>query len=212
MEKATCSNAQEIKLRHDVLAAFVKASKKFKQPSFNKQVKYGATNFEYADLSEIIGCVEKPLLEEGFFIVHEMTYEGDSEWITTYIQHESGEKVGFCRFPIEIKGKKMQEVGAQITYLKRYSLASICSLCADADSDAKEIEGQELGESLLTKEQLAKLDVIKIILKKFPPQEIPAIIKTFGISKIEELPAAKFDKAIEFLNKRLVASQPSNGG
>jgi hypothetical protein len=217
MGNATSSNSQEIKLRHEVLAAFVKAKKNFKPLAFNKKVKYFSsgkeTTYEYADLAEVLDNIEKPLANEGFVIAHELSYDAESEWLTTYLQHESGERVGYCKFPIEIKGKTPQQVGTQITYFKRYSICCICSLAADPDDDAKSIEKQELGESLLTKEQVAKLDMIKIILKKLPQSEVPGVLKTFGISKIEELPAAKFDKAIEFLNKRIaVVSQPSNGG
>ena len=71
----------------NIIEAFIKASKEFKKPKFNQVVKYGATNFKYADLNEIYDCVKEPLLKQGLVIMHDIFEEDGLHYINTYIQH-----------------------------------------------------------------------------------------------------------------------------
>jgi len=197
------------KNKQEAFSSYLRAKKKFKKPTFNCTVKYSSTNFSYADLSEVLNSAEAHLLEEGLFIMHTMTYEGDSEWLTTYLQHKNGEKIGFCKMPIDIKGKKMQEIGSQITYLRRYSLLSILSLTGESDDDGKEVEGQTLNNTITTAEQKQKITVLKELFDSISQEEKPLILKYFKVVSLDKLSVSKLDPAIVFLRKKI---QMANGG
>lgn len=147
----------------NVFEAFIAASKKFKKPVFNKKVQYGKTNFAYADLAEILACIKEPLLEHGFVIMHEFDFKNDKQFILTYLQYKDGSGLGKVIFPIALEKQTMQDIGKQITYLKRYSLAALCSLAAEEDDDAKGIEGKELHQ-----EKVKKHNKIQYLLKQLP--------------------------------------------
>lgn len=93
--------------------------------------------YQYADLTAIIPVIN-PLLKK-----HKLSYaqplKGNS--IETIIFHiESGESISsIIDIPqgVQLKGMNdFQVLGSAITYLRRYSLASILGLITDADLDA----------------------------------------------------------------------------
>jgi len=172
--------------KNSIIESFIKASKNFKTPKLNKIVKYGATNFKYADLSEVYACVKGALLDEGFSIVHNVVLDKENSYIETYLQHVSGETYGNCSFPLGIIDKKMQDIGAQLTYLKRYSIASICSIAAEEDDDASNIKNTSI--ELVSFDEVNKL---KYILSDNPELE-KKLLERQKISSWEELPKEKF--------------------
>ena len=137
----------EVTKELNINEAFVNASLEFRQPKFTAEVKYGQTNFKYADLPEILDCVTEPLLRHGLCILHDFYNENGIHWLKTYLRYKNGETLGNIAFPIAITGKKMQEIGAQITYSKRYAIAMLCNLCADEDTD----DGKAINDQVIIK-------------------------------------------------------------
>ena len=128
--------------------AFIEASKKFKTPEFDGKVSYGATKFKYATYGELVKCVRKSLLENGLTIVQSFEYDDNKQFLQTYLQHKNGAHIGDSRILVSMDNKKMQEVGSQITYLKRYSLAALLCLVADDDTDCVEIRNVNMNTTL----------------------------------------------------------------
>lgn len=174
---------------------FIKASQEFGAPTFNKKVKYGSTNWEYADLSEILRCVQDPLLENGFIIVHELIYKDDKSWLKTYIKYKDDTIFSESIFPLDYANKKMQDIGSQITYLKRYQLSAMCCINADLDNDAVEMKDQKLNETIDQDEIhavnrcLNKLDAVQ-------RSEVFRVIKTSQVNKIEK---SKYPKVLNYI-------------
>lgn len=168
--------------------AFIKASLNFRKPQLTNKVSYGSTKFEYADLSEILDCVTVPLLKEGFFIKHDFYNEGGIHWIKTYLEHESGNTLGNVVFPMVIKDKTMQQIGAQITYLKRYSISSICNIIADSDNDGKEVVGEKLIKTLSPNQAKEIKDLLNNNTESWD-----LLKKQFGYSKITDILSSQFE-------------------
>ena len=178
----------------DMFEAFVRASKNFTKPRFTSKVKYGATNFEYANLSEIMDCVIPSLLDEGFFIRHDFYNEDGIHWIHTYLQYKNGNILGKVIFPIAIADKTMQQLGAQITYLKRYSLSIICNVNADADNDGIEV----VGEKLIKKISNIEANNIKTLLGN-NKTAWEMLSKEYGFTKISEITTNKYGEIVTAL-------------
>ncbi|MHB0965989.1 MAG: ERF family protein [Bellilinea sp.] len=93
---------------------------------------------KYADLGSIIET-SRPILAKYGLAVSQLTVtEDDKVGITTILMHQSGEWLESTASLAtgEERGKSSAQVaGSIITYLRRYSLASILGMYADEDTD-----------------------------------------------------------------------------
>ena len=95
--------------------------------------------YKYTDFDTVIKTV-KPILKKnklGFCQLLQTTENGKSG-ITTILFHESGESVqAWFELPAVVVGKanNAQNVGASISYIKRYALCSILGCSSDEDTD-----------------------------------------------------------------------------
>ena len=94
---------------------------------------------KYADLGSIVESGRKPLTENGLSFSQLVSSKDDSICVETILMHESGEWVS-SEFFYPYKGT-IQQAGAVITYLRRYSLASILGMYADEDTVDKSADG-----------------------------------------------------------------------
>lgn len=96
---------------------------------------------KYADLGEVIKASRAALTENGLSIVQPVSSNGEMVIVTTQLMHASGQWIrDTMAFPLtEQRGKSLaQEAGSIITYLRRYSLASMIGIYADDDTDGNE--------------------------------------------------------------------------
>lgn len=98
-------------------------------------VKKGADNpffrSKYADLPTVLKAINEPLCNAGLALAHTVTRETVD---TVLIHAETGETLQ-SSFPIDVAGKKTQEVGSQITYARRYNICALLDISADEDDD-----------------------------------------------------------------------------
>jgi len=149
---------------NELASALSKAQGKF--PILQKRTK--AYNYMYADLAEIIECVQ-PVLE-----THELCLSSEIDWdkgiLTMWLFHSSGQHLG-CSIKLHYKadGKvnEMQAMGSSISYARRYCISCLLNLAADKESDDDGVKSspkslyQEPGEVKhipLTEGQSAELD------------------------------------------------------
>ena len=103
---------------------------------FQKEVsaiKKNATNpfhkSKYASLDSILDTVKPLLCKFDLAIVYKL----ETDKLTTILYHSSGENI-FSELPLNT-AQKIQELGSQITYFKRYSISSLLSLATEDDDD-----------------------------------------------------------------------------
>jgi len=192
------------KEREAFFNALIEAKKKFRKPVFNKSVGYGKTSFKYADLSEIMDCIEKPLLDNNILISQPVMTVASNLHVRLSIQHLGGYLQEFYS-SMSIEGLSMQQIGAQITYLKRYMLASYFGLVADEDNDAKEIENIPLNESRTISEENA-LELATAIegMNGVRAQ----LFRMYKIDDIRNFPKDKFESTMLWIKK----IKEKNGG
>ncbi len=123
----------------DCLAkALSKAQSTIENVSKDKQA-YG---YKYADLASCLAAVKKPLSENGFSISQLVGQDEDKKPVLiTLLIHESGQWLKSI-FPIENVVMKqcnsLQQLGAGLTYTRRYALSAIVGLTQE-DDDAQSI-------------------------------------------------------------------------
>lgn len=141
----------------DALAvALSKAQSLIENVSKDKQA-YG---YKYADLASCLQAIKKPLADNGLSISQLVTQDRDNKQVlVTLLIHESGQWLKSV-FGIENVVMKqcnsLQQIGAGITYARRYALSAIIGLTQE-DDDAnsvpkfkKEEESKDLINELIT--------------------------------------------------------------
>lgn len=110
---------------------------------------------KYASLGSNIETAKPALSKHGLscpsFIVSDMGQVGLQQWLI----HESGEYINNTVYlPISESGRSTaQELGATISYLRRYALAALLMMYADEDTDA---EQPRSGTAEKPREQITK--------------------------------------------------------
>lgn len=119
---------------NELVKALAKAQAEF--PKIEKNAVNPHFKTRYADLGELISKTRDVLARHGLVIMQCVVGQ-DPKSITlrTTLFHESGQSIS-SDFPF-VPEISPQKVGSQLTYFRRYSLASILNLAADDDDDAE---------------------------------------------------------------------------
>jgi hypothetical protein len=119
------------------LAAALSAAQAELKPAHMNAVNPFLKN-RYADLGAVIEAARPVLEDNGLAVSQLVNGDGDGIGVTTVLMHASGEWISAsASLPLgEEKGKSSAQVaGSIISYLRRYSLASILGIYADEDVD-----------------------------------------------------------------------------
>ena len=101
----------------------------------NTKSGYGYT---YAPLNEILETVRPILAKHRFSVVQMVGHEEGLVTVRTMLIHESGESLESIMAlpPAEVKGtNEVQQMGASITYARRYMLTSLLGIAGEEDTD-----------------------------------------------------------------------------
>jgi hypothetical protein len=151
-------------------SALSKAQLAIENVSKDKQA-YG---YKYADLASCLQAVKKPLSDNGLSVSQLVTSDADKQVLVTLLMHESGQwlKSKFCIENVVMKQcNSLQQIGAGLTYARRYALSAIVGLTQE-DDDAQSVpkfkkdeKTKETGESI--SELLALCNSHKLNIKEF---------------------------------------------
>lgn len=155
-EHANPENTPTIKIQPDepkdphftpkLNAALAKAQAAFKQPKktatlrvHNKEGKF-LYETKYAPLEEIISSIGQALATNGIrFSQYPVAGERGSRLVLK-VAHESGE-YELTYMPIDLSGGP-QQIGGQLTYMKRYQLGAYFGVAADEDDDGNAAQNE----------------------------------------------------------------------
>ena len=106
---------------------------------------------KYANLESVIEATKDALNDQGIVIIQSVSqvYAGAIN-VVTRLMHESGEYIeDIASAPLT--KQDAQGVGSAVTYLRRYSLAAICSITQEDD------DGESAKDPAITKAQLVAI-------------------------------------------------------
>lgn len=140
-------------------------------------VSYGATRFHYVPLDDMLARIKQ---NNNFALLQPLGVMQDNKpCIKCLLIHKSGESIVSDPYPLRIKeGAKKQDEGAEITYSRRYCLASFLGIASDEDTDANN-EGnptREARPTLPKREQQSKQEPP---ITKETGEEINRLIKDY---------------------------------
>jgi hypothetical protein len=179
----------------DLALALSKAQAEMPTVAFDKQVSYKNINFWYATLSALIQATKPVLAKHGLTVLQLPMTSGNRVIVETVLLHASGQQI---RTQIEavMNGNDPKELGSCVTYLRRYSYASLLSLSSDSDTDAQIISERYLATSeqkVWLRDLLTGMGVTD--------QEIMRKVSTHMVAGNYEMTEDHLVKALETLRK-----------
>ena len=141
---------------------------------------------KFADLATVLSAVTPPLAKNGLVItqIFQPGAEGSEPLLITTLRHVSGETVESVLPLVVNNGRnKLHDLGASVTYLRRYALLSLVGLCADVDTDGAFVEDEPKAKPAAAKAEEPKA--------KAKPKAKP-VEKAVG--NVENTPISKDDR------------------
>ena len=116
----------------------------------------------------------------------------------THLCHESGEEKTFGPLRISSSKPDAQGLAAASTYARRYHLMAVTGVVGDEDDDGEVISGE-------AKVAKAQVTALKKLIKDVGANEA-AFLKVLRVDDLSDLPASKYDGAVERLEAKRKAS------
>lgn len=137
---------------------------------------------KYAELDVIINTIRPTLEKNGLAFIQNPVHEEGQVGVYTLLIHKSGEFIQFDPVMIPLQKATPHQVGAALTYAKRYSLGSALGLATEEDKDGNDVTPQS------SQKQLVKRAIKQAIQKEKQADEGR---RKLGIEKIKELKREK---------------------
>ena len=117
-------------------ASLLECQKEYPPIVFDAEAKGGRFSYKYASLGNILKTCVPVLNKHGILLTQTYGYppgaENSDVHLITTLSKDGEERISALPFPFT---EDMQELGKRTTYLKRYQLAALLSICAEADTD-----------------------------------------------------------------------------
>lgn len=140
-----------------IFAAVVALQSEINNPKKSKQ----GHGYKYAELAQIIELSREPLATNGLAVAQYCTAIDGQSYLVTQMIHSSGQWLrGY--YPLEKAGMRAvndaQQMGAAMTYARRYNLAAILGV-AQEDDDAASVPAQRKQQQNQPPQQSQKVAV-----------------------------------------------------
>lgn len=140
-----------------IFAAVVALQSEINNPKKSKQ----GHGYKYAELAQIIELSREPLATNGLAVAQYCTAIDGHSYLVTQMIHSSGQWLrGY--YPLEKAGMRAvndaQQMGAAMTYARRYNLAAILGV-AQEDDDAASVPAQRKQQQNQPPQQSQKVAV-----------------------------------------------------
>lgn len=150
-----------------IFTALSKAQGQMKAAIKDSKNPYFKSN--YADLNSVFEACRNQLSENGLCVSQTMFFQEGQNYLITTLGHTSGQWIKSMA-PIICAKPDAQSFGSAVTYMRRYSLSSICGISTDEDDDGNKAVGKREEKSepveVITKAQAEELRLLKATANK----------------------------------------------
>lgn len=171
--------------------AFVKAQSEIKIAVLNKTNPHFKSKF--ADLKSVFDSCKKALNDNGFAISQPICFEGGNVHIKTELIYKTGERIE-SSFPLSMVGN-IQQIGSQITYIRRYSLSSILGIVADEDDDANSTCPLTITER--------EIKTLEGLIDTLPAHFKNKLLANAKVERLEDIKQSDLPKIVNWLNANI---------
>lgn len=140
-QKAEQAKKDHSKQEPDVMAplfeALAKAQAEFGSVTATSRVTFKNVDFKFAPLSEILGAVRPALNKHGLTLTQQTKHipfgNANGLKVVTTLLHESGASYAIESVPVFYNVNDIKNLGAQVTYLRRYEVKTLLGIEADSE-------------------------------------------------------------------------------
>lgn len=138
--------AEQAKKDHSILEpevmaplfeALAKAQAEFGSVTATSRVTFKNVDFKFAPLSEILGAVRPALNKYGLTLTQQTKHipfgNANGIKVVTTLLHESGASYAIESVPVFYNVNDIKNLGAQVTYLRRYEVKTLLGIEADSE-------------------------------------------------------------------------------
>lgn len=117
--------------------ALAKAQAEFSTVTATSRVTFKNVDFKFAPLSEILGAVRPALNKYGLTLTQQTKHipfgNANGIKVVTTLLHESGASYDIESVPVFYNVNDIKNLGAQVTYLRRYEVKTLLGIEADSE-------------------------------------------------------------------------------
>ena len=140
-QKAEQAKKDQSKQEPEVMAplfeALAKAQAEFGAVTATSRVTFKNVDFKFAPLSEILGAVRPALNKYGLTLTQQTKHipfgNANGIKVVTTLLHESGVSYDIESVPVFYNVNDIKNLGAQVTYLRRYEVKTLLGIEADSE-------------------------------------------------------------------------------
>ena len=127
----------EPELMAPLFEALAKAQAEFESVTATSRVTFKNVDFKFAPLSEILGAVRPALNKYGLTLTQQTKHipfgNANGLKVVTTLLHESGVSYDIESVPVFYNVNDIKNLGAQVTYLRRYEVKTLLGIEADSE-------------------------------------------------------------------------------
>lgn len=127
----------EPELMAPLFEALAKAQAEFESVTATSRVAFKNVDFKFAPLSEILGAVRPALNKFGLTLTQQTKHipfgNANGIKVVTTLLHESGVSYDIESVPVFYNVNDIKNLGAQVTYLRRYEVKTLLGIEADSE-------------------------------------------------------------------------------
>lgn len=127
----------EPELMAPLFEALAKAQAEFESITATSRVTFKNVDFKFAPLSEILGAVRPALNKYGLTLTQQTKHfpfgNANGIKVVTTLLHESGVSYDIESVPVFYNVNDIKNLGAQVTYLRRYEIKTLLGIEADSE-------------------------------------------------------------------------------
>lgn len=154
---------------------------------------------KYADLKSVIEA-SRPFLSKNGLCVIQRPIPGDEgrSFLHTRLGHLSGQWMESL-MPVNPPKQDIQTLGSYLTYLRRYSYSSMVGVVAGDEDDDGETAMTSSRQPTQAQSTAISKAQLHILAEELKGEEgiLENMLKAFAISKLSDLPQARYTKCIE---------------
>ena len=128
---------QEPEVMAPLFEALAKAQAEFESVTATSRVTFKNVDFKFAPLSDILAAVRPALNKYGLTLTQQTKHipfgNGNGIKVVTTLLHESGVSYDIESVPVFYNVNDIKNLGAQVTYLRRYEVKTLLGIEADSE-------------------------------------------------------------------------------
>lgn len=136
-QKAEQVRKDEPEVMAPLFEALAKAQAEFSTVTATSRVTFKNVDFKFAPLSEILGAVRPALNKFGLTLTQQTKHipfgNANGIKVVTTLLHESGVSYDIESVPVFYNVNDIKNLGAQVTYLRRYEVKTLLGIEADSE-------------------------------------------------------------------------------